>query len=121
MADVPVPVDGEEKHRVGNKGLLMTTFFKERTPRNKHYLDFIKRRKCLVCIESFPNVIAHHENEIGHGAKGQKTSDYRALPLCGWHHQIRHQQGRSMWLKWGISPEKEITRLNEEWQKLKDL
>jgi hypothetical protein len=60
----------------------------------------------------------HHEGKHGMGIK---ASDYDTLPLCFRCHRERHQAGKSIWHLWGIDPEHEISRLNEEWEKLKDL
>lgn len=63
--------------------------FDHRKPaRAKHYLAFIRKFPCIIC-ES-PIVEAHHH---GRHAMGEKTDDYRTIPMCHKHHMHYHSQG----------------------------
>jgi hypothetical protein len=65
---------------------------KPRTARSKEYLEFIRRRACLVGCAA--PVEAHHVNEKGKAATGKKTSDFRTVPLCRICHDSYHFLGR---------------------------
>ena len=41
----------------------------------------------------------HHVNPKGHGGKGTKASDDRAIPLCHAHHVEYHNIGRDSFAK----------------------
>lgn len=58
--------------------------------REAAYLDFVRSHPCTFCHTPGPSD-AHH---WGHRGVGQKTSDYRTLPLCRKHHDYYHHHGR---------------------------
>lgn len=58
--------------------------------REAAYLDFVRSHPCTFCHAPGPSD-AHH---WGHRGVGQKTSDYRTLPLCRKHHDYYHHHGR---------------------------
>ena len=73
---------------------------KPKTYRNPKYLDFIRKKPCLVCAGES---IAHHESgtKLSHGAMGRKSNDLTAVPLCFECHQKRHDQGYiTFWNSW---------------------
>jgi hypothetical protein len=86
--------------------------FKKRVPRSEKYKKYVASQPCLVCGGKS---VAHHENPIGHGSVALKCGDDRVLCLCVAHHQDRHQQGRSVWVKWHIDTEFEMWKLKKEW------
>jgi len=64
--------------------------FEHRKPaRAKHYLAFIRERPCIVC-GSQVTIDPHHH---GRHAMGEKTDDYRCVPLCHYHHMTYHDRG----------------------------
>ena len=100
--------------------MLVKPLFKETTPEDEDYKLFIRQQPCLARNrECFGEVVPHHEQEKGHGAKGKKCSDFRTLPLCMGHHDQRHRIGRSFYAKHGIDYESEIVRLNKKWGEVK--
>ena len=79
---------------------------------DKDYRDWIKSLPCLLCL--FPYSDPHHVNPKGHGGKGTKTDDSRAIPLCNHHHREFHQIGRETFAKkYRIDYEKIIKTLNK--------
>jgi hypothetical protein len=95
----------------------LKTFFKDRTPKDPKYLKWIDTQPCLVCGGQSTH---HHWQEKGHGKKGGKCSDYRAVPLCfgpTGHHEEFHRVGRDTFAaSHRIDIEKEISRLLAKWQ-----
>lgn len=93
----------------------MNTFWKQKTPRDKTYLEWIKRQPCCVCNSRLPSD-PHHVPEDGNSAKGMKCSDYRALPMCHLHHQEYHLIGKKTFaIKYNIDYNSVITELNERY------
>jgi len=84
----------------------MTTVLKEQL-----YLDFIRRKKCLICRRISPD--AHHVRSRGAGG-----SDYDTVPLCRKHHTELHQIGqRTFESRKGFNFYREIVELNLEFKK----
>lgn len=85
---------------------------KQKPERDAKYLAFIRTLPCACCgVHSLS--VPHHHNAVGHGGKGSKCSDYRAIPLCSLKcHNKVHQIGRSSF--WGDldAVETLIVRLN---------
>ncbi len=86
----------------------------------KKYLEYLHNFPCFVCylgkdsnINS-PNkrsIIAHHEN-LSYCFKGYKRStDFSAITLCEYHHEIRHKLGREVYRDW-FGDENKIFYLN---------
>lgn len=95
---------------------IVTTSFKQKTPRNKKYLDWIKTIPCCICLKP-PLSDPHHVNEDGKGGKGIKCSDYRAIPLCHKCHVDIHQLGkRSFAVEHAANYEDLIQFFNELWE-----
>src|ERR1043166_8837867 len=73
---------------------------------SKTYLDWVRRRPCLICGSVSQ---AHHS--ISKGARG---SDFRAIPLCANHHRELHRLGRSTFEeRYRLDVTEEILRLLE--------
>ena len=53
--------------------------------KDKDYIDWLRRRPCLVC-----GAVAQAHHTVTKGAGG---SDYRTVPLCWTHHADLHGQG----------------------------
>lgn len=85
-------------------------FPKHKRQADVKYLNWLKRLPCLLCGgESEP----HHIPEVGHGGKGIKTDDKRAIPLCHKHHMEFHNNGRSSFASmYSINYEHTILELN---------
>ena len=61
--------------------------------RSQAHLSFVRKHHCAMegCL-SIPIQAAHVR--LGSGAgMGQKPDDWRAVPLCKWHHTIQHEMG----------------------------
>jgi len=71
--------------------------FKQKTPRDKKYLAWIKTLPCQVCRT--PGATEPHHTETG--GIGIKGSDYSCVPLCHVCHQKLHmkQSKSGMWSK----------------------
>jgi len=93
-------------------------FPKSKTPRDKHFLKWIDSQPCIVrgCRRQSTH---HHQPERGHGSRGLKCSDYRAIPMCsGGHHEELHQIGRdSFAAKYHVDYELIIVRNKERYQR----
>lgn len=77
-------------------GLAMSSHFKNPPPhRSKEYLDYIRSIPCCNCGN--PASEAHHVNDVGSRGMGQKTDDYRCVPLCHTCHMQGHDGG---WITW---------------------
>jgi len=61
---------------------------KRKTPRSKHYLNYIRSLPCCLCGHPAE---AHHMETAGVGMKG---SDYLTIPLCRIHHNEYHNKGK---------------------------
>ena len=90
---------------------------KHRAERDEKYLQFVRTLPCAVCNRPAPSH-AHHHPADGQSSVGLKTSDLRAVPLCGTPvgsrpscHDRVHQQGKKTF--WGdFDVEVLISRLN---------
>ena len=81
---------------------------------NKKYKDWIKQLPCEI---SGKQAEPHHCNRVGHGSIGSKTDDTRCIPLSHVLHAELHQTGRTTFaVKYNISYEEIITRLNSIWE-----
>ena len=83
---------------MGKNGKSTMILQKQKTKRDKKYLQFIRSLCCCFCGSS-QNIESHHMVAKGHGAKGLKTSDLRAVPLCFECHRGIHQIGKLSFLK----------------------
>lgn len=54
-----------------------------------HYLAYVRQLSCCVCGAEPPNEAHHH----GSRGMGQKTDDYRTVPLCFQCHRRFHDTG----------------------------
>lgn len=67
------------------------------TPAEQRHMDRVASLGCLVC--QMPSEI--HHVRIGQG-KGQRSSHFRVLPLCGKHHRtgghgVAFHAGKEIW------------------------
>lgn len=92
----------------------MTTNFKEKPFRSAKYRAWVASVGCCVCGKN--PAVAHHHQKKGTGVMGGKTGDDNCVPLCVYHHAEVHQQGRSIWLYWGVAPQSVAERLYAEYQ-----
>ena len=91
-------------------------FQKPVTIRNKKYIEFIKSLRCCVCGFKSPSD-PHHVSLEGHGAKGMKCSDDRAIPLCHLHHVEYHNTGRQTFAtRYDLDYEKLISYLQRYYE-----
>jgi hypothetical protein len=73
------------------------------------FLEWIRQQRCVR--GHWGPCIAHHQQARGHGSKGKKVSDFRAVPMCFDCHALYHQHGRSSF--WGSTDfEAVILQLN---------
>lgn len=101
-------------HRMAlyRKALTFLALPKPCTLRDKRYLGWIRTLDCAVCGRKGPND-PHHVNKEGHGGKGIKGDDTRAIPLCNEHHREFHDKGRLTFAeRHGIDYEITIEALN---------
>jgi hypothetical protein len=70
----------------------------EKTPRSKHYLNFVRQMPCVVC-ETSCEIHTHHVRLGGHSGMGMKPSDFRTIPLCRTHHAECHQHGEATFIQ----------------------
>ena len=100
---------------------------KDLPERDEKYLAWIRTLPCLVpgCnVEAQ----AHHQNKRKHGGKGTTASDYRAAPLCIFHHRLGgysgkmgsyHGEGKisgwGFWKYYAVDVEATIHNLNRMW------
>lgn len=98
-------------------------FSKEKTIRDEAYLDFIRSCPCIICMLLAPSLPhtgpsePHHHNKDGHGGKGIKCPDIRAIPLCFDHHREIHQHGKHTFIKeHNVDLEYVIETLNRIWE-----
>lgn len=85
----------------------MTAHFKELL--NNYYLQNVREAKCYACYagksildandDQFSE--AHHENTSYRFKNYRRKNDYTAIPLCFYHHAIRHHANgmHSFWEK----------------------
>lgn len=57
--------------------------------RDKNFLAYVRVRACCVCGAPGPSHAHHH----GPRGAGQKTDDFRTVPLCDRCHRAWHQHG----------------------------
>lgn len=57
--------------------------------RSEHYKAWIRTLPCCVCGMRAPSEHSHH----GARGMGQKTDDYRSVPLCRYDHESWHKHG----------------------------
>lgn len=65
--------------------------FKVKPLRDAEYLAFVRSHVCCLCTS--PEVVPHH---VGTGGTGQKTDDYRCVPLCTECHTQAHNPTKSV-------------------------
>lgn len=65
---------------------------KQRTPRSRAYLAWLRLRNCAVCGSTGPSEAAHVRRGNG-GGVALKPSDFRAVPLCHGCHADQHRVG----------------------------
>jgi hypothetical protein len=105
----------------------MVTLEKEKRVEDTKYLEWIRSLPCLVPGCGYQSE-AHHQNEKGHGGKGTRADDYRAVPVCFFHHTMGGTvaapgsyhgmggtTGRRFWQKYAIDVETVIHDLNRAW------
>jgi len=84
---------------------------KEKTSRDKGYLEYISKQECLLRYmgDCIGDVVPHH---FGKGGTGIKCSDYETVPLCVGHHSMVHSEGCS----WALRGFRKAAKLyKEEW------
>mgnify|MGYP001611544467 CR=1 FL=1 len=81
---------------------------KDRTYRDKKYLDYVRSLSCLICNkEASP----HH---IITGGIGMKCSDLFTIPLCYQHHHECHTKGKDTFCShYVINPWEEVAKTIE--------
>lgn len=83
--------------------------------RDHRYLDWIRRKPCLIC--GMPSD-AHHLQHAQPRSLGRKTGDQYAVPVCRRHHDEIHGRGipeRTWWALQGINPIIWAERAYKEW------
>jgi hypothetical protein len=83
---------------------------KELPKRDQARLAYARSLPCALC-SVVEGVHAHHENEVGKGSVGSRTSDRRTLPLCWQCHKSRHDHGREVYGR--VDVEAVLARINE--------
>lgn len=66
---------------------------KQKTPRDKKYLKFVKKYPCCACGWRPNNHLLVHAHHTETGGMGIKGSDYSAVPLCFICHDKVHKTG----------------------------
>lgn len=61
--------------------------------RSAKYLAWIREFNCVVCDAPPPNHPHHYAGRSGVGGMGEKTDDYRTVPLCWRCHRKIHDYG----------------------------
>lgn len=84
-------------------------FPKSKTPRDKKYLKYISQQECLLRHDNqcLGEVVPHH---IGKGGISIKCSDYETVPVCVFHHDWIHKQGK----EWGRDMLERAAKLYKE-------
>ena len=78
---------------------------RQRRPREKDeaHLTWLRQLPCLVCgkqdVEAAHVRFAAREWGKRETGKGERPSDYWAVPLCSTHHRNQHGEGERLW--WG--------------------
>ncbi len=92
--------------------------------RNPEYLSWIRRQPCAADSSAYPCPNPSEASHHGPRGMGQKTDDYRTIPLCHDHHTQWHQHGTlfgwdrattDAWIQ------ERIIRLLIEWAERKDV
>lgn len=75
--------------------------------RSPDHLAYVRTFRCSVC-ELRPPSNAHHLTIAQPKARGLKSGDQFAVPLCDFHHRQLHDRGdeRAWWEQFGIDPMK---------------
>jgi len=75
----------------------------------KEYLEYLHELECIVCYSGVDievnnelknTLIAHHENLSECFSGFKRVTDFTAVPLCEYHHKIRHKDGFNVYEKW---------------------
>jgi len=61
---------------------------KQKTYRNRAYLDWVKTLPCCHCL--LPADDPHHIKTKGVGGEALSAPDFTAMPLCREHHNMVH-------------------------------
>lgn len=100
-AEPPLPraKDRKPSRALAHPGVFLARDLERATPRpvraapkpdaplrDGRYLAFVRRRPCLLCGAPAPSHAHHH----GRRGLGQKTDDYRTIPLCARDHDAYH-------------------------------
>lgn len=83
--------------------------------RSQAHLSFVRSFHCaLPGCQGMPIEAAHVR--IGSGAgMGEKPHDWRAVPLCKFHHDAQHHQGeQTFWQAYASASEQTVDQLIEE-------
>ncbi len=84
---------------------------KQKIHRCKKYLEWIRKKNCLVCGAPGPSD-PHH---VWNSGKKNHGNDFLALPLCRRDHQDYHQHGHDAFeAKWNVDLKDEIINLLSE-------
>ena len=92
---------------------------KQKPSRSPAYLAWVRKHSCCLTGRT-DGIDAHHQNKEGHGGKGTKCCDSRAIPIQWQVHNKMESPGNSRkatFERYGVDPEEVITRLNAEWLK----
>ena len=90
----------------------MRSFPKPTRERDEEYLEFIRSLPCAVSGRDAPSE-PHHWQKKGHGGRGTKCPDRRAIPLSFELHREIHQIGKETFAKkYGIDVEATIKMYN---------
>ena len=97
-------------------------FAKPQVETNPAYIEWIKTLCCCVTgsrASSVMSIDPHHVPLKGHGKKGGKTDDTRAIPLRHDKHVETHNMGRESFAeKYGLNYELLIAQLNKKWEEI---
>jgi hypothetical protein len=92
-------------------------FPKNKPARSPKYLMFVRQHPCCL-TGKLQGIDAHHQNKDGHGGKGTKCCDSRAIPIHYEMHNRMESPGNSRkatFEKHNVDPEVVIEKLNAEW------
>ncbi len=89
------------------------------------YLAWIRTLHCAVCRQTagqFIRIEAAHTTALGLRGFGQRSSDFSAIPLCGWDHRVApdsyHRLGeRKFAERHGIDLQELVAALNTLYRK----
>lgn len=68
--------------------------------KNRHYLNWVKSRPCVVCADD-TGVDPHHIAQTKDSGMGMKVTDFWAIPLCREHHDDLHSDVEAWELAYG--------------------